>query len=77
MTKEKQFDWSGMKVKINRLDFSWSIEVNGKPTATVWMNHNRPKGTDWEVMQGILEELNTINIDNKSKKEIIETDKAG
>ena len=59
MTKEKQFDWSGMKVKINRLDFSWQIEVNGAPMATVWMNHNKPKGIDWEVMQGILEELNT------------------
>lgn len=59
MTKEKKFDWSGMKVEVIKLDFSWSIEINGVPKATVWMNHDRPKGIDWEVMQGILRELNT------------------
>ena len=48
-----------MKVKIDRLDYSGKIEVNGKPMATVWMDHNRPQGVDWEIMDGILRQLNT------------------
>lgn len=50
-----------MKVEIERRDYSWVITVNDKPMATVWMGHNRPMGVDWEVMDGILRNLNTEN----------------
>ena len=59
-----------MKVEIERRDFSWVITVNDKQMATVWMGHNRPKGVDWEVMDGILRNLNTEKEIDKKENEI-------
>jgi len=60
MSEEKS-QYKEMKVEVIRLDYSWKIELNGQPKATVWLDHNNVKPADFEVMNSVLEKLNTKN----------------